>query len=75
MAQPPKKKESLSLTTDLTKKLIKGFPQYKGFSEKDFSSMLGKIEGAETQGKNIRQLNGGPGRGYYQVELRTAPVA
>jgi len=75
MAQPSQKKEVLSLTTDLTKKLTKAFPQYKGLSEKDFFSLLGQIEDVESQGKNIYQLNGGPGRGYYQVELRTAPVA
>ena len=65
----------LTNTSKLIDKLIEAFPQYKGLKKSDFMTMLDKISKAESENQNVYQKEGGPGRGYYQVELKTAPVA
>jgi hypothetical protein len=62
-------------TSELVDRLLSTFPQYKNYTKDQFFSMLDKIAKAETQDSNIRQLEGGPGRGYYQMELTSAPYA
>jgi hypothetical protein len=62
-------------TSELVDRLLSTFPQYKNYTKDQFFSMLDKIAKAETHDSNIRQLEGGPGRGYYQMELTSAPYA
>jgi len=65
-----------AMTRGLARTLIKTLPQrYGKYKEEDFINMLEKISKAETQDQNIRQLEGGPGRGYFQMELTSAPYS
>ncbi len=69
------KQDEYKQTRQLVKSLINTFPQYKNYKEQDFIDMLEKISAVESRNKNVKQLEGGPGRGYFQMELRSAPIS
>ena len=54
---------------------LKNVPRYKNTKTDDFFKLLNLIASVESKDKNIPQMDGGPGRGYYQVEPPTATTA
>ena len=71
--ESPYKKE-YPLTYSLVSGL-KNVPRYKDVNQDDYFKLLSLIATTESENKNIPQIGGGPGRGYYQVEPPTATTA
>lgn len=68
--------EKFPKTRKLAQAQIKQYPdRFKGLKPDDFLLMLDSIAQVETKNRNIKQDSGGPGRGYYQVEKETMPIA
>lgn len=63
-------KEPMSNLDALIYKLLQQ-PEYKGKDKQYFLDALEKIAFVESKNQNIKQIGGGPGRGYFQIEKPT----
>ena len=60
----------------LAKGMIAQYPdRYSKFNTNQFSAMMDSIAQVESRNRNIKQEEGGRGRGYYQMEGETLPTA
>ena len=60
---------------NLAESLTTYVPAYNKYTPENFMDMLQLISNAETGNKNIAQMGGGPGRGFYQMEKNSSKVA
>lgn len=63
-------------TRKMASMLIQQYPdRFPGATPDQVVDMMQKIAMVESKDKNIAQMKGGPGRGYFQIETTTAPTA